>query len=147
MGDRAINDTKDQAFERQALTYEQNFEQFRDLNRLMWQVPILAITITGGFWYAVLAIPTAAGMAKGLFLMCGILDLALIFVLVRIRYVMSQYLVKLKEFHPDGYVEAKGTCFYNRSHVVVFSFSISLLVAAALSIGSFVDPDLLRNWP
>ena len=147
MSEQTFKDTQEQAFERQAIVYEQNFEQFRDLNRLMWQVPMLAVTITGGFWYAALAIEGAKDIARGLHLMCGVLDLVLIFVLIRIRYVMGAYLEKLRAFYPDGYVDAKGTCFYNGRHVVVRAFSLCLLVAAALSIGSFIWPDLLRDLP
>ena len=145
MTETNFDDTAQRQFERQALSFEQNFEQFRDLNRLMWQVPVLAITITGGFWYAVLAYAAAAEIARGLYLICGVLDLALIFVLIRIRYVMGRYLVKLKAFNPEGYVDAPGTGFYNRSYVVVIAFCFSLFVAAFMSIASFFDPQFRRG--
>ena len=36
MTETNFDDTAQRQFERQALSFEQNFEQFRDLNRLMW---------------------------------------------------------------------------------------------------------------
>jgi hypothetical protein len=42
-----------ETFEREKLCYEQNCEQMRSLNQIMWQVPIIAMTLTGGLWRAV----------------------------------------------------------------------------------------------
>ena len=36
--------------------YEQNYEQFRSLNQIMWQIPVLAMTLTGGLWFGVSSI-------------------------------------------------------------------------------------------
>ena len=42
----------DNDFEREKVCYEQNFEQARSLNGQMNQVPVLAMTLTGGLWFA-----------------------------------------------------------------------------------------------
>jgi hypothetical protein len=49
----------DREFERQKLCYEQNCEQMRSLNQIMWQVPIIAMTLTGGLWYGVATLSAA----------------------------------------------------------------------------------------
>jgi len=33
--------------------YEQNYQHFRSLNQIMWQIPVLATTLTGGLWFGV----------------------------------------------------------------------------------------------
>ncbi len=133
-----------EAFERDKAAYEQNFEQFRDMNRIMWQVPVLGITITGGFWYAAFAVAEMNGISRALFLMCAVLDLSLMAVLWRIRFVMSAYLTKLEAFNPTSFVKADGKSLFTRSHVVIIAFCLALLVAAALSIIMVVAPNALR---
>ena len=39
-------------FEREKACYQQNFEQARSLNGQMNRVPVLAMTLTGGLWFA-----------------------------------------------------------------------------------------------
>ena len=39
-GDQAMTVSKE--------AYEQNYQQFRSLNQIMWQIPVLAMTLTGG---------------------------------------------------------------------------------------------------
>jgi hypothetical protein len=133
-----------EAFDRDKVCYEQNFQQFRAMNQIMWQVPLLAITITGGLWYAALNVSLAQDFKRPLFLLSAVLDFALIFVLVRIRYVMAAYLEKVKAFNPAAYVEAPGTCFFNRNYVVVRAFSIALLLAGIGSVVGFINITWLR---
>jgi protein strawberry notch len=40
--------------------YEQNYQQFRSLNQIMWQIPVLAMTLTGGLWFGVSTIDNNA---------------------------------------------------------------------------------------
>ena len=82
---------RQEAFERDKVCYEQNFEQFRAMNQIMWQVPLLAMTITGGLWYAALTVPEAQEMRRPLMLLSAIFDFALVAVLWRVRYVMGEY--------------------------------------------------------
>ena len=63
-----------QAFERDKVCYEQNFQQYRAMNQIMWQVPLLAITITGGLWYAALGVSGASAFRGPLFLLSAVLE-------------------------------------------------------------------------
>ncbi len=137
--DTANEAARREAFDRDKVCYEQNFQQFRAMNQIMWQVPLLAITITGGLWYAALNVAGAQDFKRPLFGLSAVLDLALIFVLIRIRYVMGAYLTKLKAFNPSAYVEAPGTNCFNRSYVVVRAFSIALLLAGVGSAAGFIN--------
>jgi hypothetical protein len=132
------------AFDREKACYEQNFQQFRAMNQIMWQVPLLAVSITGGLWYAAFAVTDMAQFRGPIFLLSGTLNLVLIAVLWRIRLVMGAYLKKLEAFHPAAFVKAEGKGLFNRQYTVIVAFSSVLLVAAAGSLVGFFNIDMLR---
>jgi hypothetical protein len=98
----------DNDFEREKVCYEQNFQQARSLNSQMNQVPVLAMTLTGGLWFA-------AGVTEnlyceirfGLLLFAGLCNIALILAAIRIRDVFRSYLERTKQFRPDSFVSGK----------------------------------------
>ena len=75
--DPAADAARREAFDRDRVCYEQNFQQFRAMNQIMWQVPLLAITITGGLWYAAVSVTGAQEFKRPLFALSAILDIAL----------------------------------------------------------------------
>lgn len=95
-------------FEREKVCYEQNCEQARSLNVQMNRVPVLAMTLTGGLWFA-------AGVTEnlypeirfGLLLFAGLCNLALIAAALRIRDVFHSYLERIEQFHPCSYASGK----------------------------------------
>jgi hypothetical protein len=112
--------------------------QFRSLNQTMWQVPVMAMTLTGGLWFASGAIRGMDVVRAPLFLLATIFDVAFVFVLIRIRYVMGEYLKKISAFHPQGFTEARGNNWYNRSMMVAWAFSLALALSALASlVGAF----------
>ena len=95
-------------FEREKVCYEQNFQHARSLNYQMNQVPVLAMTITGGLWFA-------AGVTENLYseirfsllLFTGFCNIALILAALRIRDVFDSYLERIKQFCPDSFASGK----------------------------------------
>lgn len=95
-------------FTREKTCYEQNFQQARSLNSQMNQVPVLAMTLTGGLWFA-------AGVTKDiapeirlfLLIFAGLCNLALILVTIRTRDVFHSYMERIKAFHPDRFASGK----------------------------------------
>ncbi len=124
----------DNEFERNKASYEQNSETFRSLNQIMWQVPIIAMTLTGGLWFGASQIPNEIVLRSSLLILAGVANIGLIFVLIRVRFVMGQILNKLESFNPRGFVAARGNKFYNRSHLVVTTFCVVLSISAAVSL-------------
>jgi hypothetical protein len=121
-------------FEREKLCYEQNYEQFRSLNQIMWQVPIIAMTLTGGLWFgATKVLEMRAAQYALLFLAC-VGNAGLVVVLKRTRFVMGEYLNKIKEFHPDGYVDASRGGFLEGNKVVMRTFATLLALSAIMSL-------------
>jgi len=144
-GGRRMDETAIQ-FERDKICYEQNCESFRGLNQLMWQVPVIAMTLTGGLWYGVATLnEMKAGIKTLLLLLAALGDLAFIVVLVRVRAVMAAYLEKIKDFNPGSFpaaaVPGSVWSFLGKEltakgeKVVVRTFSILLGLAA---LGSLV---------
>lgn len=102
----------------------------------MWQVPIIAMTITGGLWFGIGTVSTLIfGVKTLIFFLSFIINCGLIIVLLRIRYVMSEYLNSIQRFHPNGYVEAKGNGrWWTRSRVVITAFSCMLGLSGLMSL-------------
>jgi len=86
--------------------YEQNYQQFRSLNQIMWQIPVLAMTLTGGLWFGVSTIDENAMLVTVLLLTAVAGNVMLCGVLVRFRHVMGCYLDWLKLADSDGFVDA-----------------------------------------
>ena len=123
--------------ERAKICYEQNFEQFRSLNQIMWQVPVIAMTLTGGLWFGAASVGSMPGFQYLLLLLAAVSNLGLIFVLTRLRQVMNAYLTAIEQFNPSTFVAAKGEGFLGRAPVVT-TFRILLLMSALISIGGMV---------
>lgn len=107
----------DTTFERQKLCYEHNCEQFRSLNQIMWQVPVIAMTLTGGLWFGAASLESMPGFKYLLLTFGALANIGLILVLTRVRYVMHRYLDAIKRFYPDHFVAAGGTRLRSRAAV------------------------------
>src|SRR5574338_904000 len=120
--------------------YNQNSETFRSLNGQMWQIPLIAMTLTGGLWFGVASISKDTGLwllRPGLLLLAGVGDVLLIIVLERLRHVMSAYLDWLEGACPRGFVAAKRKGLHS-PRVVKFCFQVMLGFAAATSFVLFL---------
>jgi len=118
--------------------FNQNFETFRALNTLMWQIPLIAMTLTGGLWFGVSSIEGMPLMRSGLLLLATLGDLGLIIVLARLRHIIGCYLDWIEGAFPRGFVPAKGTSWGTRAKTVKTTFQLMLLSAAIISFVLFV---------
>lgn len=117
--------------------YNQNSETFRTLNALMWQVPLIAMTLTGGLWFGVSSIPNTPELSwlrPALLMLAGIGDLLLIVILQRLRFLLREYLGWLQKANPTAFVAADGSRWWNKKEVVKTCFQIMLGFAAFTSI-------------
>lgn len=116
--------------------YNQNSETFRALNALMWQIPLIAMTLTGGLWFGVASLSKADGLSylrPSLLLLAAVGDVVLIIVLERLRHIIGEYLAWLQTAQPRGHVAAAGTRWWNSAKVVKISFQAMLAFAAVIS--------------
>ena len=127
------------SFEREKTCYQQNFEQVRSLNTQMNRVPVLAMTLTGGLWFAAgITENLHCTMRLALLVFAGFCNLALIAAALRIRDVIQSYSEKLENFHPDSFVDGKSKdamvhCLNDYSMIVIFC--VLMGIGSLLSFG------------
>ncbi|MES0130181.1 class I SAM-dependent methyltransferase [Mesorhizobium sp. M0029] len=88
--------------------YNQNAEHFRSLNTLMWQVPLIAMTLTGGLWYGVSTSQSSMFTQACLLALAAAGNFGLLIALSRIRFIMGGYLKWFEAAYPNGFVKAEG---------------------------------------
>jgi hypothetical protein len=140
--ERAVSDD-----DRQKACYEQNFEQARSLNVQMNNVPVLAMTLTGGLWFGAGVtqnLPTEIRFA--LLLFAGLCNLALILAILRIRDVLESYLEKIKEFHPQSFASGRPV---SPKIPWLGSYSMISIYAALMFIGGIFSffGAFWKYWP
>lgn len=123
----------DQANAMQLAAYNQNWETFRSLNSLMWQIPLIAMTLTGGLWFGVSTVKDMPYFAAGLLLLAGCGNIGLMLALRRLRYIMEQYLDWSKTTYRAGHVSAPGQPWFTGNETVRFIFQMLLAMAAIIS--------------
>lgn len=132
--------------DQQLIIYQENAETFRSLNQLMWQVPLIAMTLTGGLWFGVSRSDTLPGLQLSLLGMAALGNFVLIFVLARLRYIMGEYLNWMQRFYPKGAVLAKGGKFWERPATVRTMFQIMLGVATIVSALLMTTTAFQAKW-
>lgn len=114
--------------------FEQNHASFRSLNQQMWQIPLISMTLTGGLWFGVSRVEDFPLFQLALLFLAFAGNVALFFIILRLRFVMEKHLTWLEETYPAGYVSAKGTRWYNKPFLVRSLFQLMLMLAAFLSL-------------
>lgn len=124
---------EEQAHALQLAAYNQNWETFRTLNNLMWQIPLIAMTLTGGLWFGVSAVKDVPYFASGLLFLACCGNIGLMLTLRRLRYIMARYLVWSHTTYPAGHVSAPGQGWFTGNETVRYIFQVLLGLAAAVS--------------
>ncbi|MEM9400663.1 MAG: hypothetical protein AAF984_10680 [Verrucomicrobiota bacterium] len=130
-----MSDILDDPTKREALSYQQNCEQARALNQQMNNIPIWAMTLTGGLWYG-------AGFTEHLdeairfllILFAGFCNLALAMAMWGLRDVLESYFEKIRSFNPSTFASGipespKMAWLHNYSIIKIYAI---LMCAAAL---------------
>lgn len=115
-------------FERDKAAYDQNAQHIRALNQFLWQVPTIAITLTGGLWYGVTKIDNHV-VQTCLLSFGAIGDILFCLVVVRVRFLFSQYLEIQKIFNLDFNIKSERGPWNLPSWTVVSCFVIMLFLA------------------
>jgi hypothetical protein len=108
-------------------------QNMRALNALMWQVPGIAVAVTGGLWYgtSTIADDTAKAAVLGF---TAVINALLIIVLWRVRFLFQQNLAIQLEYTQ---VERRTSIV---GYVVVTVWSALLLIASSLSVAAALNP-------
>lgn len=134
-------------FERQKICYEQNCEHARSVNKQMNQVPLLAMTLTGGLWFAAgLQVSLDKEIRFGLLLFAGLCNFALVLAAIRIRDVFQSYIDRMEEFYPAAFAGGKPQkprLPWLGSYSMISIYCILIVIAGCMSVtGAF-----LFYWP
>lgn len=109
-------------------------QSIRSLNVFMWQVPGIAIAVTGGLWYGASTI--VSDIAKTMVLLFAFaIDLLLIVIIFRVRYLIQQQLDRQTAFQADKIPTNKWR------YLVVIIWTLLLVAAASISITGALNPD------
>lgn len=136
-------DVSDPDFERERVAYEQNFQHVRALIPVMYQMPALAITITGGLWYGVLQTRALPVFGYLFLLLAFMMNIGFCLIMRRLDGIISLYLDKLGRFYPATYVNAKhnvataghaGTSKWPYANTVFEGFFVVAAVCSAIGI-------------
>ncbi|MDN3578280.1 hypothetical protein QWZ03_16040 [Chitinimonas viridis] len=121
----------------------------RALNQLMWQVPGMAIAITGGLWYGATTLETEAPRVW-VFGFTAIVDFLTVVILWRIRSLIEVHIEHQRGFSPPESAEAKSKCSWRWAcawpkRTVITCWTIALLAAAAVSIAGAFHPSAVSK--
>jgi hypothetical protein len=120
------------------LQYLEAGQHLRSLNQLMWQVPGMAIAITGGLWYGATTVESSLPRTW-VFVFTAIVDLLTVAVLWRLRERIQSNIDQQSNFsgQPGNKDGRKGT--------VVACWSFALLTAALMSGFAAYYPEALAK--
>jgi hypothetical protein len=131
------------AIKRQELEFVEAGLHLRSLNGFLWQVPGMAIAITGGIWYGVANIQ--ADVPKTWVLsFVGIFNILTIFVLWRLRYLIGQHLSVQENFLAKPEVKQNQ---WHPNYIVVGCWSTMLAFSALLSFAGAIHPASINESP
>ena len=143
----------DENMNREQTCYVQNFEQARNLNGQMNNVPVLAMTLTGGLWFAAGVTENITSEIRFLLLLfAGLCNLALILATIRIRDVFHSYLEKIEAFHPASFASGKPR---NPKAAMLGDYSMISIYCALMIVAAFFSfyaalvfywPFMMANW-
>lgn len=127
--------------------YSQNVETFRNLNSLMWQIPLIGMTLTGGLWFGVAKAEATPFFQLLLLVLTAAGDFGLIAILARLRYIVGRYLDWLQTFDPTGFVTAPGAGWWTAPERVRTMFQVMLGLAGVASLTLMVPPAQQLRFP
>ena len=127
--------------------YEQNCESARGINRQLNQLPVLAITLTGGLWYGGVVAEGVEEVSRfGVLCFAAICNICLVFASMRIRDVLQSHLEKMEAFNPEcfasGRPEQPMLPPFGRNSMITI-YSVLMIMAALLSMAGAV----VVHWP
>lgn len=131
-------ESKKWGFRIQELHYIEAGNHLRSLNQLMWQVPGMAIAITGGLWYGTTAVD--ADLARTWVLsFTALVDLLTVGIIWRLRHLIAIHLAFQHSFEARVRSKERG------GWIVVICWGLILSVAAVLSVLGAVYPSYLTK--
>jgi hypothetical protein len=128
-----MRETRDSAS--QDKIYSELCADYRALNIILWQMPLLLMTFTGGLWFAVASLTLSEAARSDLLRFAGLADILMIVALFRLRWVMAGLQKRIRGL--DGGEASKV------NYVIVSIFAFLLALAA---FGSYRASEDVRSY-
>jgi hypothetical protein len=125
-------------FKKEELIFVEAGQHIRALNAILWQVPSMAIAITGGLWYGVSLFDHGTVKIAAL-IFTSLVDIITVLIIWRLRSVMDEYIVTQRSFQPNVTQKRK------KNRVIMYWTSILLLAAAMGFLGATNVKKLVRD--
>jgi hypothetical protein len=123
-----------EAFEREKTSYEQNFQHVRVIIPMTYQIPAMAITITGGLWFGALKTHGVPAFGYLFLILAFMMNVGFYFIMRRFGQIIDIYLDALRDFYPAGYVTAKSHPKVSQHPEVITVFKLFFVGAAVFSV-------------
>ena len=123
--------TDDPELERRKTIFQQDCEDFRSLNTILWQIPVIVSTLTGGLWFGVTKIGNDTFIKASLFFLAGVVNIAFVIVLWRLRNGVMQPI--LEAIH-----NYQGRPTPRQRYIVIIVFTVILLISAMISFTGLI---------
>lgn len=111
--------------------YQQQCEEFRALNGIFWQIPLIMTTLNGGLWFALASLDLTDLGQRAILIFAALVNVVFLIALVRLRILLGAL---LKQIHAVRALNAKG------AGVTVFAFCFLLALAAIAAASAAVNP-------
>lgn len=114
--------------------YEQLCDDFRSLNGILWQTPLIVMTLTGGLWFAVASFDLTNIARSALLAFAAVANVLMIIALYRLRYVMQRIQEQIRT--------RDGRQVIGPNYVIVTCFAVLLALAATASTFASFSPSI-----
>lgn len=122
-------------YRKSELQYLEAGQHLRSLNQLMWQIPGMAIAITGGLWYG--ATTVGADQPRvWVFSFAAIVDVLTIVIIWRLRRLIESH-INYQSLFSDNSAQDRG------KRTVIKCWSTTLLAATIISIAAALNPSVI----
>lgn len=119
--------------------YQQQCEDFRALNTVFWQLPVIMMTLNGGLWFALASLELTEMGQRFILIFAVAVDLAFIVALIRLRLLLAALLVRIHRVQGEMKVPL--------SRFTVGAFCAVLLLAALGAAVTAVHPAAVLSKP
>lgn len=75
--------------------HQQQCEDFRALNTVFWQLPVIVMTLNGGLWFALASLDLTEMGQRYILMFAVLTDLAFIIALIRLRLLLAALLDRI----------------------------------------------------
>lgn len=112
--------------------YQQQCAEFRALNAVFWQIPLIMMTLNGGLWFALASLELTDTGQRFILVFAAVANVVFIVSLIRLRLLMSALLARIHA--------VEGAMTAPLAKITVVAFCGLLLLAALGAVLAALNP-------